>query len=98
MQELVAHRPGQRLPRNARAVVTAPELVGAREMVECAAALAFGEPEKAERAMGVVVTRIDRADPRETLQCVTRLAERLQRRSAVVMRGGILRFGRDRGV
>ena len=48
--------------------------------------------------MGVVVARIDRADPREALQGVTRLAERLQRRGAVVVRGGILRFGSDRGV
>jgi hypothetical protein len=48
--------------------------------------------------MGVVVARIDRADPREALQGVARSAERLQRRGAVVMRGGILRFGCDGGV
>ena len=96
--ELVARRPGQRLGRDARPVVAAPELVGAREMIERTAAVAFGEPEEAERAMGVVVARIDRADPPEALQSVARLAERLQRRGAVVMRDGILRFGSDRGV
>ena len=67
-------------------------------MIERAAAVAFGEPQEAERAMGVVVPGIDRADPREALQGVARLAERLKRRGAIVVRGGVLRLGSDRRV
>src|SRR5262245_58816586 len=48
--------------------------------------------------MGFIVAGVDCADPRQTLQRVARLAKRLQRRSAVVMRGRISRFGSDCGV
>ena len=46
--------------------------------------------------MSVIVSRLQRADARETLDGVPRSPERLQRDGAVVVRRRVLRLGRDR--
>src|SRR5262249_53972434 len=67
-------------------------------MIERTAAVAFGEPEKAERAMSVVMPRIDGANTRKALPGLARSAKRLERRGAIVGRRCISGFGGDRCV
>src|SRR5262245_56730385 len=98
MQELAARRLGQASRCDAHSIFATSELVGAREMVERAASIAFGEPQKSQRAMGAIVPRLERADPREALDGVARLAEHLQGDGTVVVGRRVLRLGRDRVV
>ena len=84
--ELVARRRRQRLQRDGGPVVAAPQLVGAREMIERPPPLALRQPEEAERAMRLVVLRLKRGGAAEGLDRVLRLAERHQRDGPVVVR------------
>ena len=59
--ELVARRRRQRLQRDGGPVIAAPQLVGARKMIERPPPLALRQPEEAERAMRLVVLRLERA-------------------------------------
>ena len=96
VQELVARRLGQAFGRDAGSVFAAPEFVGPREMIERAAPVAFRKPQESERAMGVIVPGLERADAAEILDGLARLAERLMRNGAVVVRRRVLRLGGDR--
>ena len=64
-------------------------------MIERSAALALREPQKAQRAMGVIAARIKRARAGKGLDGLSRLAQRLQGNGAVEMRGGVMGFGGD---
>src|SRR5262249_39680357 len=59
MQELVGRRVVQRRCGQPRAVLAAPQFVRAGEVIERAVTFSLREPQEAERAMGVVVPRID---------------------------------------
>ena len=64
-------------------------------MIERSTALVFCEPQKAQRAMGVIAARIKRARAGKGLDGLSRLAQRLQGSGAVEMRGGVMGFGGD---
>src|SRR5258705_9656148 len=53
VSELVARSRGQRRQRDGGAVVTAPELVGARKVIERPPPLALRQPEETEGAMSL---------------------------------------------
>src|SRR5215470_5057378 len=55
VSELVARCGRQRRQRNGGAVITAPELVGARKMIERTPALALRQPEETEGAMRLIM-------------------------------------------
>ena len=84
--ELVARRGGQRLQRDGGAVVAAPQLVGARQMIERAPALALRQPQEAQGAMRLVMLRLERRGAAERLDRLRRVAERVERDRPVVVR------------
>jgi hypothetical protein len=64
-------------------------------MIERSTALAFCEPQEAQRAMGVIAARIKRARAGKGLDGLSRLTQRLQGSGAIEMRGGVMGLGGD---
>ena len=83
--ELVARRRGQRFARDGGPVVAAPQLVGARKMIERPPALALRQPEEAQCAMRFVMLRVEFGGAVEGLDRLLRLAEPHQRDGPVVV-------------
>ncbi len=67
VQKLVARGVRQGLSRQIGAIVAAPELVGAREMIQRAASLAFRQPQEAQGAMRVIMFGLQRANPAQSV-------------------------------
>src|SRR2546430_13835767 len=61
MQELEARGAGQRLCRYGSAVFTAAQFISSRQVIKRTATFAFRQPEKTERAVGLVMLRLQRA-------------------------------------
>ncbi len=73
--ELVARRRRQRFARDCGPVIAAPQLVGARQMIERPPALALRQPEEAQCAMRLVMLRLELGGAVEGFDRLLRLAE-----------------------
>src|SRR5262249_41884082 len=91
--ELVARRRRERLQRDRGPVVAAAKLVGAREMIERAPALALRQPQEAQGAMRLMMLRLERGGARERLDRLLRVTQRDQPDAAVVMRRDVSGVG-----
>src|SRR5579862_8946710 len=94
--ELVAARRRQRFRGDGGAIIAAPQLVGARQMIQRPPAFALSQPEEAQGAMGLVMGRLERRSAAKGLDRFPRFAERHQRDRPIVVGGDEARVGSQR--
>ncbi len=73
--ELMARRGRERLQRDSGPVIAAPQLVGARQMIERPSALALRQPKETQCAMGFVMLGFEARGAAESLDRLLRLTE-----------------------
>src|SRR5262249_26859309 len=96
MQELETRGARQRPRGFVRAVLAAPQFISAPEVIKRTTTLSLRLPEETERAVGLVMSRLERAGAANGLDGLCGPLKRQQRDREAVVRGSIPGLGCDR--